>query len=197
MSPILLPLSALHEYDACELDERIIEFDNHHGMEPTETTTLREWLEVTPDMDDVLWATQCLGRAGRILGLEVATKAARRALAAVGWDHGADPRPLAAVEAAEAILAEWLAEREPTAEMRQAAHAAYIATAHTSYAASVAANTAYTATYVVDIQTARLAAFNVAHVAHCVAHSAANSTAERAAQRADFLAVLDLLESGR
>lgn len=191
-------MSALNEYNACNRDKRINAFTKQHGSAPTETTTLREWLEVTPDMSDVLWATRCLGRAGRILGLRVATKAVRRALAAVGWDHGADPRPLAAVEAAEAILAEWLAEREPTAEMRQAAHAAYTATAHTSYAASVAANTAYTATYVVvDIKTVRLAAFNVAHVAHCVAHSAANRTAERAAQRADFLAVLDQLESGR
>lgn len=41
MSPILLHLSALHEYNACELDERIEAFTEKHGAAPGETTTLR------------------------------------------------------------------------------------------------------------------------------------------------------------
>lgn len=80
MTPILLPLSALQERRACALDERIADFTAHHHREPGEDTPLREWLEVTPDFDDWLWALKCLGRKGRILGLELGLRALRRVM---------------------------------------------------------------------------------------------------------------------
>lgn len=121
-------------------------------------------------MDDALWATRCLGRAGRILGLEVATRAARRVLDVVGWDHVADPRPLAAIEAAEAILAEWWAGRAPEAELRERV-------SDVAYAANAAAYAYDAAAYAADADDA--------------------DRRERVTQRADFMAALDRIECAR
>ena len=168
---IILTIATLREYDACELDDRIQAYRDHHGHDPGDAPTLRSWLACTLDVRDWIWATRCLGRAGRILALEVATRAARRALVTIGREHTADPRPLRAIEAAEVILMEWWAGREPTEEMLFAANAARRAAAYaTSPAAANAANSANSA-------------------------NAAAAAAERAQQRADYLAALDRLES--
>ena len=175
---IILTIATLREYDACELDDRIQAYRDHHGHDPGDAPTLRSWLACTLDVRDWIWATRCLGRAGRILALEVATRAARRALVTIGREHTADPRPLRAIEAAEVILMEWWAGREPTEEMLFAANAARRAAAYATYTAANAAVAA---------------AANAANSANSA--NAAAAAAERAQQRADYLAALDRLES--
>ena len=149
---IILTIATLREYDACELDDRIQAYRDHHGHDPGDAPTLRSWLACTLDVRDWIWATRCLGRAGRILALEVATRAARRALVTIGREHTADPRPLRAIEAAEVILMEWWAGREPTEEMLFAANAARRAAADAADAAYAAAGGAYAAARAADYE---------------------------------------------
>ena len=199
---IILTIATLREYDACELDDRIQAYRDHHGHDPGDAPTLRSWLACTLDVRDWIWATRCLGRAGRILALEVATRAARRALVTIGREHTADPRPLRAIEAAEVILMEWWAGREPTEEMLFAANAARRAAADAADAAYATYTAAAYATYTAA-NAAAYATYTAANAAVAAAANAANSAnsanaaaaAERAQQRADYLAALDRLES--
>ena len=190
---IILTIATLREYDACELDDRIQAYRDHHGHDPGDAPTLRSWLACTLDVRDWIWATRCLGRAGRILALEVATRAARRALVTIGREHTADPRPLRAIEAAEVILMEWWAGREPTEEMLFAANAARRAAADAADAAYATYAAAAYATYAAAAYATYTAAANAANSANSA--NAAAAAAERAQQRADYLDALDRLES--
>ena len=60
--PILLPLSQLEKYKACDLKRRIDIFQTTYGHIPTETSTFREWLDITPRVREVVWALRCLPR---------------------------------------------------------------------------------------------------------------------------------------
>ena len=200
---IILTIATLRRYNACHLNRgprrgevsRVTAFRRHHGHAPGRRPTLRSWLACTPDVRNWIWATRCLGREGRILALEVATRAARRTMVAIGWDYTADPRPLRAIEAAEAILAEWWAGREPTEEMRGAAMLAAddadTADAPAAYYVALAAAADDAAAY---------AAAAVGVEAAAAAYSAAGAhyaaaDAYLAKQRADYLDALDRLES--
>ena len=226
MPSVLLPLSALRTHRACDLDKRIADFTTHHGFAPDETSTLRQWAEVTPAVADLLWATRCLlPEAGRQLAVGVALRAARRLLPTFEAKYPNDPRPRVALELAE----KWLTE--PTnvsdGELRAAADDADDAdAAYAVYAAAAAAGDAYAAAAAAraaaadaaraadaaDAADAAAAAY-VTYAAAAAAYAAAayafdaaadaaraaaadTDAAERAQQRADFLDILTKLESG-
>ena len=209
MPPVLLPLSALRTHRACDLGKRIADFGAFHGA-PDETSTLRQWAEVTPAVVDLLWATRCLlPEAGRQLAVGVALRAARRVLPIFEAKYPNDPRPRVAL----GLVRAWLAD--PTnvsdGELRAAAYAAYAAADAATYAADAAyaaaraaaaaaayaaADAAYAADDAADAA-ADAAAYAAARAAaaDAAAYAAADAAAERAQQRVDFLDILTTLES--
>lgn len=81
-TPILLPLSQLQKYNACDLKRRIADFELAYGHPPTETSTFREWLDITPLVREVVWALRCLPRhVARDLSIRARIHAASRHLA--------------------------------------------------------------------------------------------------------------------
>lgn len=65
---VLLPLSKLRKHGACDLRMRIADFTAHHGHPPNDHSTFREWMEVTPNVNDVIWAIQCTQRLWKEIG---------------------------------------------------------------------------------------------------------------------------------
>ena len=167
---VLLPLSALHKYRACELDTRIEAFTACHGHPPDESSTFREWMEVTPCVQDLIWACRC----DRELVTHIAAPLARRAAARA-----------AAYAAADAYAA-----RAAAYAARAAADAYAARAAAAAYAAGAAADAAYAAA---DAGAAAYAAGAAA--AGAAADAAAAYATERRAQRRDFEELLLALET--
>lgn len=75
---LILPFSYLKNHKACNLPDRVMAFTRHHGRAPDETTPLRDWLAVSPNVADWLWVAGCLGEPGRRLAVTVAVRAGCR-----------------------------------------------------------------------------------------------------------------------
>jgi hypothetical protein len=179
MNTLSITISELRTNRACDLDDRIAALSAHLGRTPEddEPVPLSVWAEVTPEVDDLVWALRCCwARGGRAVGVEVACRAADRAM--VHARPGDVPVLRAAVDAARGCVAGTV-----TVEAcRAAADAAYAdADAYAAYAADAAADAAAAAA---DADAAAYAAERAA----CAA--AAERATERAAQRADLLGLL-------
>jgi hypothetical protein len=180
-TPILLPLSALRANDACDLERRIADFKAHHGHPPGAKTTLQEWVEVTHEINDLLWATRCISRNGRRLAAVVAIKAAWRTLPLYEAANPDDRAPRTALELAEQRLA---GESIRTPKLRAAAEAAI---------GFYPAAQALTATFVQQYSLcATYTAMTVINFDALDWHT--RRTSEQAQQRRDFIAELDRLE---
>lgn len=103
-SRILLPLYLLREMKACDLDRRLLDFEAHHGYPAGDETSLQEWMAVTQDMEDLVWALyRCVEGGGRI-GVYLAACAARRALPFYEKAYPGDLRPRKEVDLVDAWL---------------------------------------------------------------------------------------------
>lgn len=103
-SRILLPLRRLREMKACDLDRRLLDFEAHHGYPAGDETSLQEWMAVTQDMEDLVWALyRCVEGGGRI-GVYLAACAARRALPFYEKAYPGDLRPRKEVDLVDAWL---------------------------------------------------------------------------------------------
>jgi hypothetical protein len=184
-TPILLPLSALRANDACDLERRIADFKAHHGHPPGAKTTLQEWVEVTHEINDLLWATRCISRNGRRLAAVVAIKAAWRTLPLYEAANPDDRAPRAALELAERKLA---GESIRAAKLR--AEAATVAAAAIGF---YPAAQALTATFVQQFSLCAIYAV-MAAINFDALDWHTRRTSEQAQQRRDFIAELDRLE---
>lgn len=195
-----ITIAELRAAHACDLDDRIAALSAHLGRTPDddEPVPLAKWAEVTPRVDDLFWAVRrCWWRGGREIGVEVACRAAERAMTHVRPEDV--PVLRAAVDAARGCVAGMVtveACRDAAHAANAAAYAAYAADAYTAtaYAATAAAATA---AYAADAYT-DTAATAAAHAAYGAAADAdpdadpdAACTAERAAQRADLISLLE------
>ena len=132
----LLPLSALVARRACDLERRIEDFTAYHGFAPDETSTLRQWTEVTPDIQDLLWATRCLPREqARQLAVGTAFRAVCRVLPIFREKYTEDKRPRQAM----ALVELWLADPSVSKAEINAAYAAASAAAAAAVVAAAAA----------------------------------------------------------
>lgn len=200
-----ITIAELRAAHACDLDDRIAALSAHLGRTPDddEPVPLAKWAEVTPRVDDLFWAMRrCWWRGGREIGVEVACRAAERAMTHVRPQDV--PVLRAAVDAARGCVAGMVtveACRDAAHAANAAAYAAYAAYAYTAtaYAATAAAATA---AYAADAYTGDAytdtAATAAAHAAYGAAADAdpdadpdAACTAERAAQRADLISLLE------
>ena len=174
-----ITIAELRAAHACDLDDRIAALSAHLGRTPDddEPVPLAKWAEVTPRVDDLFWAVRrCWWRGGREIGVEVACRAAERAMTHVRPQDV--PVLRAAVDAARGCVAGMVtveACRDAAHAANAAAYAAYAADAYTDTAATAAAHAAYGAAADADPD----------------ADPDAACTAERAAQRADLISLLE------
>ena len=78
-----ITIADLRAARACDLDDRIAALSAHLGRTPEddEPVPIAVWAEVTPDVADLLWSLRCCWqRGGRAVGVEVACRAADRAM---------------------------------------------------------------------------------------------------------------------
>jgi hypothetical protein len=191
-----LPLSALLEHRACNLDERIESFKSHHGHDPNDESTFAQWAEVTPETRDLIWALRCIPDSRRICaefswraGMRVlhifesksSSKAPRFALDLVrDWLDGKEASDMRIRWAANSASDAWSGGRSGSA--------AYGAAQASAHAANVAANVADSCSAAEDAAACAAccsAAYYYAAAADGDAASA--STKERQLQRADLL----------
>jgi hypothetical protein len=195
-----ITISELHAYRACDLDDRISDLSAHLGRTPgaDEPIPLAKWAEVTPNVDDLVWALRCCwDRGGRAVGVEVACRAADRAMV-----H-ARPEDVPVLRAAAHAARGCVAGNVTVEACRDAAYAAANAVTATACAAANAASAAYAAADAAEraaayaAYAAERAAAYAAYAAYAAAYAAAAAAAyaaayaaERAAQRADLLSLL-------
>jgi hypothetical protein len=163
-----ITIAELRVAHACDLDDRIATLAAHLGRTPAddEPIPLATWAEVTPDVDDLMWGLRCCwDRGGRAVGVEVACRAAERAMT-----H-ARPKKMSMMRAAVDAARGCVAGKVTQEACQDAARAAFPSVA---YAAARAACATYA-------NTAANAAFDAANDA---------SASERAAQLADLLALV-------
>lgn len=72
MAKVLLPYSRLIRFDACNLRGRVELFHAAFGFYPNERSTYRQWLTVTPDPYDMLWALRTTKRLTRDIAIPLA-----------------------------------------------------------------------------------------------------------------------------
>jgi len=182
-----ITIEELRQHHACDLPERIAGLTAHLGRTPAddEPIPLATWAAVAWTARDgthhpehsatgLIWALRCCwDRGGRAVGVEVACRAAERAIGRIPEERRAVAR--AAIDAARGCVAGAVTREE----CRRAARAAYAA-----YAAALAAYAA-----AADAAAADAAAAYAAADAY-VADAAGAHAAERDHQRADFLALI-------
>lgn len=72
MAKVLLPYSRLILFDPCYLGTRVAKFYDVFGRRPNEHSTYRQWLAVTPDPYDMLWALRTTQRLTRDIAVPLA-----------------------------------------------------------------------------------------------------------------------------
>ena len=135
-----ITIAELRKHHACDLDARIAALSAHLGrvVADDEHVPLTTWVEVTPSTNDLIWALRCCwDRGGRAVGVEVACRAADRAMI---YARPQDvPVLRAAVDAARGCIAGTVT-LDDVMRTRAAADAAYAAAAAAAaYAAAYAA----------------------------------------------------------
>ena len=174
-----ITIAELRKHHACDLNARAAALSAHLGrvVADDEHVPLTTWAEVTPSTSDLMWALRCCWyRGGRAVGVEVACRAAGRAMQHAR--HEDVPVLRAAVDAARGCIAGTV-----TLDEVMRAHAAAAAAAYAAYAADAAyaAYAAYVAAYAAYAAYAADAAAAAAYAAYAAA---------RASQRADLLALV-------
>lgn len=185
-----ITITELRAHDACDLDDRVSALSAHLGRTPAadEPVPLAIWTEVTPDTADLIWALRCCwDRGGRAVGVEVACRAAERAMArARDNDIPVLRASVAAARGCVAGIVTVQACRAVAAYAAAAADRAYDASDFAYTDADLAAAASVRAAYAA----ADSDAYAAATAATYAAASAVDTSAERAAQRADLLSLL-------
>jgi hypothetical protein len=191
-----ITIAELRAHRACDLADRIAAMSAHLGRTPedTEAVPLAVWAEVTGSTEDLLWALRCCwDRGSRAVGVEVACRAADRAMIHARPDDV--PVLRAAVDAARGCIAETVTEE--ACRYASSAVASAVATvadayavyaAYAAYSAACAAYTVYAAACAAD---AAACAARAARAARAADAADAADAAERAAQRADLFSLLE------
>jgi hypothetical protein len=123
MNTLSITISELRTNRACGLDGRIAALSAHLGRTPgaDEPIPLAKWAEVTPEVDDLVWALRCCWyRGGRSVGAEVARRAAARAADAADAADASNAANAAAraADAARAVAVYVAADTAATAAQR-------------------------------------------------------------------------------
>ena len=130
-----ITIADLRAARACDLDDRIAALSAHLGRTPEddEPVPIAVWAEVTPDVADLLWSLRCCWqRGGRAVGVEVACRAADRAMV-----H-ARPKNMPVLRAAVDAARGCFAGTVTVEACRDAAERAAYAAANAANAASAA-----------------------------------------------------------
>ena len=173
----------LRDFGACDREGRIEDISAHLGYTPQDhiRVPLAAWVEVTPDVMDLVWALRCCWwRGGRAVGVEMACRAAERTLA-----H-ATPEAISTFRAAIDATRGYMAGTVDWEECNTAANAALDRMSDNSYSAARASYYAALAALNRDDELAG----RYAHVSAWAAQGADVGDDEAKAQRADLLALI-------
>ena len=105
--PYAFSIADLYKYEACCLDERVADLEDHLGREvpKNEDIPMSVWAEFTESELDLIWALRC-----RPEGADIAAQVARRVANRIPWGtinaeaaHLHADRSKAAADAADAV----------------------------------------------------------------------------------------------